>query len=62
MNLILFEDKLKYDLWIKIVLVSSIILLLALAPLFYVDGYKQDVLKREPARVNLFIIDFVDYI
>jgi len=50
MNLILFEDKIKYDLWIKIILISSIILLLALALLFYVDGYKQDVLKSEPAK------------
>jgi len=50
MNIILFEDKLKYDLWLKIILVFSIILLLALALLFYIDGYKQDVIKSEPAR------------
>ncbi|UCC40624.1 MAG: hypothetical protein JSV96_04040 [Candidatus Aminicenantes bacterium] len=50
MNMILFEDKIKYDLWVKISLVFSIVLLLALALLFYVDGYKQDLIKSEPAK------------
>jgi uncharacterized protein (DUF983 family) len=35
MDLVLFEDSIKYDLWVKIALVFPIILLIALGFLFY---------------------------
>ncbi len=47
MNLVLFEDSIKYDLWAKIALVFPIILLIALGILFYIDAHYSDVVPSE---------------
>ena len=47
MDLILFEDQIKYDLWAKIALVFPIIFLLALGILFYIDAHYRDVIPSE---------------
>lgn len=48
MNLVLFEDDVKYDLWLKIILAGSLILLLALGIMFYVDAHSKDILPETP--------------
>ena len=48
MNLVLFEDQIKYDPWVKIALVFPIIFLLALGILFYIDAHYRDVIPSEP--------------
>jgi len=47
MDLVLFEDSLKYDVWIKAALVFPIILLIALGILFYIDAHYSDVIPSE---------------
>lgn len=47
MDLVLFEDRIKYDLWAKIALVFPIIFLLALGILFYIDAHYRDVISSE---------------
>ena len=47
MSLVLFEDSIKYDLWVKIALVFPIILLIALGILFYIDAHYSDVVPSE---------------
>jgi hypothetical protein len=49
MNLVIFEDSIKYDLGIKIVLVLSLVLLIVLGILFYVDAQDSDIFPGEPA-------------
>jgi hypothetical protein len=49
MNLVIFEDSIKYDLGIKIVLVFSLVLLVVLGILFYVDAHESDIFPGEPA-------------
>ena len=48
--MLLFEDQVKYDLWVKILLVLSILVLLALGFLFHTDAYSRDVLPGETAK------------
>jgi len=43
MDLVLFEDSIEYDVWIKAALVFPIILLIALGILFYIDAHYSDV-------------------
>jgi len=38
MDLVLFEDQIKYDPWVKIAIIFPVILLIALGVLFYVDA------------------------
>ena len=47
MNLVLFEDSIKYDLAVKIALVFPIILLIALGISFYIDAHYSDVYPSE---------------
>ena len=47
MDLILFEDNIKYDAWIKAALVFPIIFLMALGILFYIDAHYSDVIPSE---------------
>ena len=47
MDLVLFEDNIKYDAWIKAALVFPIILLIALGILFYIDAHYSDVIPSE---------------
>jgi hypothetical protein len=49
MDLVIFEDSIKYDLGIKIVLVLSLVLLIVLGILFYVDAQDSDIFPGEPA-------------
>lgn len=47
MNLVLFEDSIEYDVWIKAALVFPIVLLIALGILFYIDAHYSDVIPSE---------------
>ena len=47
MDLVLFEDRIKYDLWAKAALIFPIIFLLALGILFYIDAHYRDVIPSE---------------
>ena len=49
MDLIIFEDSIKYDPGIKVVLVLSLVLLVVLGILFYIDAYDSDIFPGEPA-------------
>jgi len=49
MDLVIFEDSIKYDLWIKVVLVLSVVLLIGLGILFHVDAREADIFPGEPA-------------
>jgi hypothetical protein len=54
MNLVLFEDSIKYDFAVKIALVFPIILLITLGILFYIDAHYSDVFPGEsPAESNI---------
>jgi len=48
MDLVIFEDSIKYDIWIKVVLVLSVVLLIVLGILFYVDARDSDIFPGEP--------------
>jgi len=48
MEPVLFEDEVKYDLWLKVILVGSIVVLIALGIMFSVDAYSRDILPEEP--------------
>ena len=49
MDLVIFEDRIKYDTWIKVVLVLSVGLLIVLGILFDVDARDSDIFPGEPA-------------
>ena len=49
MDLIDFEDRIKYDAWIKVVLALSLVLLVVLGILFYVDANGSDIFPGESA-------------
>ena len=48
MEPVVFEDEVKYDLWLKIILVGSIVVLIAMGIMFSVDAYSRDILPEEP--------------
>ena len=48
MEQVLFEDEVKYDLWLKIILVGSVLILIAMGIMFSVDAYSRDILPEEP--------------
>ena len=48
MEPVLFEDDVKYDLWLKIILVGSVVVLFAMGIMFSVDAYSRDILPEEP--------------
>ena len=59
MDLVIFEDSIKYDLGIKVVLVLSLVLLIVLGILFYVDAQSSDIFPGEPAaesRTGSFVL------
>ncbi len=59
MDLVIFEDNVKYDFWIKAVLVLSVVLLIVLGILFYVDARDSDIFPGEPAaesRTGSFVL------
>jgi hypothetical protein len=47
MDLIIFEDNIKYDPWVIIVLALSLVLLIVLGILFHVDAYDSDIFPGE---------------
>jgi hypothetical protein len=47
--MIIFEDDIKYDGWVKPVLVFPILLLVVLGVLFYIDAHSSDIFPKEPA-------------
>ena len=49
MDLVIFEDSIQYDWWIKLVLVLSVALLVVLGILFDVDARDSDIFPGEPA-------------
>ena len=49
MDSVIFEDSIKYDPWIIVVLVLSLVLLVVLGILFYVDAHGSDIFPGEPA-------------
>lgn len=59
MDLVIFEDSIKYDLWIKVVLVFSLGLLVVLGILFDVDARDSDIFPGEPpakSRTGSFVL------
>jgi hypothetical protein len=59
MDLVIFEDSIKYDLGIKIVLVLSLMLFVVLGILLYVDAHSSDIFPGEPAadsRTGSFVL------
>jgi hypothetical protein len=50
MDLVLYEDNIKYDFWVKIALAFPIVLLIAMGLLFYIDAHYKDVIPSEPAK------------
>jgi hypothetical protein len=45
----IFENSIKYDPWVKAVLALSLVLLVVLGILFYVDAHDSDIFPKEPA-------------
>jgi protein-S-isoprenylcysteine O-methyltransferase Ste14 len=59
MDLVIFEDSIKYDWWIKVVLALSVVLLIVLGVLFDVDARDSDIFPGEPAaesRMGSFVL------
>lgn len=59
MDVVIFEDSIKYDLGIKVVLVLSLALLVSLGILFYADAYNSDIFPGESAaesRIGAFAL------
>ncbi len=50
MDLLIFEDSIKYDAWVKLVLIFSLVLLIILGILFFIDGHHSNVFPKEPPR------------
>jgi hypothetical protein len=51
MNLVIFEDSIRYDLGTKIILALSLALLIVLGILFYVDAEDSDIFPGELPRI-----------
>ena len=59
MEPVVFEDNVKYDLWLKIILVGSIVVLIATGIMFSIDAYSRDILPEEPiedSRIGAIIL------
>jgi hypothetical protein len=50
MDLVLYEDNIKYDFWVKIALAFPVVLLIGMGLLFYIDALYKDVIPSEPAK------------
>jgi len=50
MDLLIFEDSIKYDAWVKLVLAFSLVLLIILGILFFIDGHHSNIFPKEPPR------------
>jgi len=49
MEPVIFEDDVKYDLWLKIILAGTIVILVLMGIMFSVDAFLRDILPEEPA-------------
>jgi formate hydrogenlyase subunit 3/multisubunit Na+/H+ antiporter MnhD subunit len=49
MDMIIFEDRIKYDAWIKVLLVLGVVSLVLLGVLFYLDAQGSEVFRGAPA-------------
>jgi hypothetical protein len=54
MDLVLFEDSIEYDGWVKAALVFPIILLIALGILFCIDAHYSDLIPSQPEAESNF--------
>ena len=50
MDLIIFEDDIKYDRWIKLLLIFPIVLFVVFGILFYMDAHGSDLFPKESAK------------
>lgn len=50
LDAVIFEDPVKYDPWVKVLLVFPVVLLIVLAVLFQVDASHRDIFPKEPAK------------
>jgi hypothetical protein len=50
MDLVLYEDSIKYDFGVKIALIFPIILLIVMGLFFYVDAHYKDLIPKEHAK------------
>lgn len=50
MDLILYEDNIKYDVWVKGALVFPVVLVLAMGLFFFIDAHYKDVIPSEAAK------------
>jgi len=58
MDLVLYEGGIKYDRWVKVVLVFPVVLFIILAVLFYIDARYSNIFPGETARKAM--IAFID--
>lgn len=49
MDMIIFEDNIKYDGWVKPLLIFPILLVIGMGVMFYIDAHFSDILPKEPA-------------
>lgn len=59
MDPVIFEDSIRYDPWIKVLLIFSVVLLIVLGILFDVDARHSDIFPGEPAaesRTGSFVL------
>jgi hypothetical protein len=54
MEAVLFEDQVQYDLWLKVLLALSILVLVAIGILFYTDSTSRDILPGETAKESRY--------
>ena len=53
MEPLIFEDGIKYDRWVKVVLVFPLILFIVLGILFYIDARYSNIFPKEAARKSM---------
>jgi len=53
MDLIIFEDSIKYDAWVKLFLVFPLVLLIVLGTLFYIDAHYSDIFPKDTPQLPL---------
>jgi len=49
MEIMLFETRIKYDVWFKILLLLSVIIVVVTGIIFYLDAHVRDVIPGQPA-------------
>lgn len=54
MEVVLLEDQVQYDLWLKVLLALSILVLVVIGILFYTDATSRDILPGETAKESRY--------